>query len=611
MNPDRVFGSLRMSVTLTTGDRNLNGNVENLPGGWQCGCRTCLRGRRLPTVASLIVNHLARSGSSRTVRSPMFVHEALAAELADHGVEVMFGLIGDANLFMANAFVEQRGGRYVSAVHEASAVMMAHGYASRTGRLGVATVTQGPGLTNTATALIEAVRSSSPIVLITGDTAPSNLLNQQSLSQEPFVRATGAGYVLVAAPADAADALAQAVAMALSESRPVVLNCPTEYQWVEVDVTQTQQLRQRRPSPPLSTAPPDDSEIDRAVGVIASARRPLVLVGRGVVAAGCRDSIAAFANRVGAPLMTTLRARNLYRADEGSVGVMGTVSTDRGSEVIADSDCVIVFGASLNTWTTVRNTLLTGKAVVHVDVSDVVLSRSGATALVRGDAEAVAGTIVKWLDEAEVPPSSFRNRVLADLRDEDLHLASPVGAVLDLGGALSAISAALPSQRTVVFDGGRFLGEAFKYIEAPTVAGQVLSTSFGAVGLGIGAAIGAAVAAPSEPTVLVIGDGGLMMSGLAELQSCVRQGIPIIVAVCNDGSYGAEYDQYVNKQVQATLSLFDWPSFADVARALGADGVTVDTAQDLGAALEAIRTGRRTLLIDIRVDAAAVPEVPH
>ncbi|HUE34247.1 MAG TPA: thiamine pyrophosphate-binding protein, partial [Mycobacterium sp.] len=88
----------------------------------------------------------------------MFVHEAMANALAASGVDTMFGLIGDANLFFTNAFVEAEGGRYISAVHEASAVMMAQGYALRSGRLGVATVTQGPGLTNTATALIDTVR---------------------------------------------------------------------------------------------------------------------------------------------------------------------------------------------------------------------------------------------------------------------------------------------------------------------------------------------------------------------------------------------------------------------------------------------------------------------
>jgi len=130
----------------------------------------------------------------------LFVHEAIAEELSATGTDSLFGLIGDANLFMVNSFVEKQGGTYLSAVHEASAVMMAFGYACRAGRLGVATVTRGRGLSNTVTALLECVRSNAPILLITGDTAPNNTLNQQTLDQEPLVRATGAGYVLVAGP---------------------------------------------------------------------------------------------------------------------------------------------------------------------------------------------------------------------------------------------------------------------------------------------------------------------------------------------------------------------------------------------------------------------------
>jgi acetolactate synthase-1/2/3 large subunit len=526
----------------------------------------------------------------------MFVHESIAAAVASAHVDTMFGLIGDANLFMVNAFVEQHDGRYVCAVHEASAVMMAHGYSARSGRLGVATVTQGPGLTNTATALVEAVRSSTPLVLITGDTAPGNLLNQQTL-----------GYVLVQRPADAASCVRQAIATALGESRPVVLNCPTEYQWDEVEFADAAVIPARPAIPD-----PDDDQLDAAVGVIASAHRPLVLAGRGVVASGARDAVLAFARRIGAPLATTLRARGLYRADEGSIGVMGTVSAEKGSQVIADADCIIAFGASLNTWTTSRNTLLAGKAVVQVDSDAACLGRTAVVAAaVHGDAASVAAAFGSWLDEGAVPASSFRDRVTAGLVQADLVAVARPGATLTLASALSQITAVLPERRTVVFDGGRFLGEAFAYVHSPDPERQVLSTSFGAVGLGMGAAIGAACAAQDEPTLFITGDGGFMMNGLAELHSAIRQDIPLIVVICNDGSYGAEYDQYVNKGVKTDLSLFSWPSFPAVARSLGADGYAVQTADQLPAALEAVRAQRRHVVIDVRIGPEDVPEVAH
>jgi acetolactate synthase I/II/III large subunit len=537
----------------------------------------------------------------------MFVHESVAAALARASVDTMFGLIGDSNLFMVNAFVEQQGGRYVSAVHEASAVMMAHGYHERSGKIGVATVTQGPGLTNSATALVEAVRSSTPLVLITGDTAPSNRLNQQSLDQEPFVRATGAAYVLVERPEEAAARVREAIATALRESRPVVLNCPTEYQWHETEFIDAPIAEARRPR-----RDPDEEQLDTALGVIASAQRPLVLVGRGVVTSGTREPVLAFARRIGAPLVTTLRARGLYRADDGCVGVMGTVSSEKGSQAIADADCLIAFGASLNTWTTLRNTLVAGKAIVHVDVDQARLGRNTAVAAaVHGDAASVADALVSHLDAADIPASSFRDRVTAGLIDADLVATVRPSATHSLASALSQIAAALPAKRTVVFDGGRFLGEAFAYVHSPDVERQVQSTSFGAVGLGMGAAIGAACAAHDEPTLFITGDGGFMMNGLAELHSAIRQDIPLLVVICNDGSYGSEYDQFINRDIKPDLSLFSWPSFPAVAQSLGAEGYAVQTPEELSAALEAVRQRRGTILIDVRIGPGDVPEVPH
>ncbi|MGC0367554.1 acetolactate synthase-1/2/3 large subunit [Rhodococcus sp. 27YEA15] len=542
----------------------------------------------------------------------MQVNQAIAAALIGGGVDTMFGLIGDSNLFMVNEFVETHGGRYVSAVHEASSVMMAHGYASRSGRVGVATVTQGPGLTNTATALVETVRASTPLVMLIGDTAPSNLRNLQSLAQEPFVRATGAEYLLVESPETAAETVCRALRIAAGQSRPVVVNCPTEYMWVEVAEPALDPSEEFIEAASAVQHELDEAELDTAVGLIASATRPLVVVGRGVVDSNAGKTIKDFSERLGAPLLTTLRARNLYGAGDGSLGVFGTLSSEKGAQAIVESDCVVVFGASLNTWTTAHNTLLTGKPVVHVDVQRATLGRfTAVTAPVCGDAATVAEAITTWLDEGEIEPATFRARVASDLVAHDLEAAPVSRDRLSFAGVLTDLMAAVDEQRTVVFDGGRFLGEAFAHVHAPGVARQVLSTSFGAIGMGMGAAIGAAVAASGEPTVLVTGDGGFMMNGLAELQSAVRQQIPLTVLVCNDGSYGAEYDQYVAKGVRPDLSLFEWPSFADVATALGAAGVTVGRLEDVSAAVEAIRTHDKCLVIDIQVGPDQVVEVPH
>jgi thiamine pyrophosphate-dependent acetolactate synthase large subunit-like protein len=531
--------------------------------------------------------------------------------VAATGTDTVFGLLGDANLFMVNSFVKKQNGTYVSAVHEASAVMMAYGYACRGGRLGVATVTQGPGLTNTATALTEAARSSKPLLVITGDTAPGNKLNQQTLDTEPFVAATGAGYVLVERPEDAASAVRTAARQALAESRPYVLNCPTEYQWHVVDALADDKGADAWPVSGDRPLPPEEV-LEEALGVIAAARRPLVLAGQGVTGKEQRQAVLAFAERLGAPIATTLRARNLYSVAEGCVGVCGTVSTEPGVLAIGESDCIIAFGASLNTWTTARNSLIRGKSVVHVDTNHARFRPEvPVTVTVAGDAADVAQQFTEMLDAAEITPSGFRNRVSARLTQADLVHDAPLGSKLTLAGVLSAVNRALPAHRTVVYDGGRFQGEAFKYSWSTDYRSEVPTTDFGAVGMGMGAAIGAAAFARDEPTLLVTGDGGFMMNGLAELHSAIRAGLSLIVVICNDGSYGAEYDQFLAKGLSPELSLFEWPDFAEVARALGAEGLAVTSVSDVAQAVAACDSPTRPVVIDVRVAPGDIPEVPH
>ncbi|MER6176939.1 hypothetical protein [Streptosporangium sp. NPDC001681] len=242
-------------------------------------------------------------------------------------------------------------------------------------------------------------------------------------------------------------------------------------------------------------------------GVIASARRPLVLVGRGALDKDTRSAVLEFAQRLDAPPATTLRACNLYRANEGSAGVFGTLSTDRGTQTIADSDCVIAFGASLDTWTTGRNEPTERKAVVHVDIDRAKPGRDSTPATaVHGHAARVAPEFIDRLDAGELTVRLFRDEVLAHTSPNDLRWTAPLRDRLDFAGVLSALNAALPEAWMVAFDGGRLLGEAFKYTDTPGAAQQVLSTSFGAVGLGMGSAIGAACAT-AEPTALVTGGG--------------------------------------------------------------------------------------------------------
>src|SRR5690606_29553533 len=153
---------------------------------------------------------------------------------------------------------------------------MAHGYAVMSGAVGVATVTHGPGLTNTVTALVEATKAGVAMVLVCGDTPTSDRFGPQVIAQREVVMPTGAGFEPVRAAATAVEDLATAFRRARIEARPIVLNVPADLTHVEVDHVAAEVQLEEPGTPEL-----DDEQLDAAVGILASAQRPLIVAGRG------------------------------------------------------------------------------------------------------------------------------------------------------------------------------------------------------------------------------------------------------------------------------------------------------------------------------------------
>ena len=222
-----------------------------------------------------------------------------------------------------------------------------------------------------------------------------------------------------------------------------------------------------------------------------------------------------------------------------------------------------------------------------------------------------AGNILHWLDEAEIAPSGFAGEIdaasVAQHPPGRPEAASP--GHVDFAYALDRLDAALPRERVLATDGGRFMTEVWCRLTAPEPRRFLVSTNFGSIGLGLQQAIGAGLAAPGVPVALFTGDGGFMAGGLTEFNTAVRMGLDLIVIIANDAAYGAEHIQFRDRQMDPALSQFDWPSFADIATALGGAGVTVASADDLDAAAEAIANRDRPLLIELKLDPDDVPRM--
>ncbi len=535
------------------------------------------------------------------------VHDAVAEALIACGTECLFGLIGDANLFMVDSLVRNHNVRYVPATHEANAVLMAIGYAQRTGRTGVATITHGPALTNAMTALVEGAKGAIPMVLICGDTPPDNLQHLQKIDQRELVAATGAGFVELRKPETVVDDIATAFRRAHLERRPIVLNMRVDLQW-EVCSAVPGKLRM-----PETRAPaPTGTDLDEALGIIAGARRPIILAGRGATGKEAREALIRLARQIEAPLATTLKASGLFEGESWNLGIFGGLSHPATVELIMQSDCIIAFGASLSRHTTESGSFVRGKRIVQImqratDLASNVVPTIGLV----GDAALTADVMCEMLREAEIEPSGFasgegpkRANVIAEAAAKK-RVSAP-GAV-DLDTALARLNEVVPARRTVATDLGRFCTTA--WLAFPVVGPErfIHTAHFAAIGLGLGEAIGAAIAAPGEPVIMVAGDGGFMLGGLSEIATAVREKLDLIMVICNDGSYGAEHIQFTNRAMNPALSMIGSRDFAAIARSLGAAGVSVQSEADIQTACDAIRHRSGPLLIDLKLDANDVP----
>ncbi|MEM7404749.1 MAG: thiamine pyrophosphate-binding protein [Pseudomonadota bacterium] len=535
----------------------------------------------------------------------MTVHAAIARTLKELGVETLFGLMGDSNLFMCDSYVRQQGGRYVPATHEANAVLMACGYASMTGEVGACTITQGPAVSNAVTALIEGVKSSQRVVLLCGDTPMSDPDHPQTVQQRALIEAAGAGYLRIRSPQTVVADVANAFRRAWVERRPVALNMPTELMW---EMTTFEGVK--KPHRPAPVRPTDGEAVDNAVGILAAARRPVVLAGRGAVHA--KAELVRLADRIGAPVCTTLKAKGLFNGHPYNLGVHGTLSTPGAIDVLSGSDCIVVFGAGLNRFTQAGGAFVEGRRLIQVDdMVDTLGQLVEPDVAIAADPALVASTFLHWLDEAEIPSSQATDLIDPEALKEPppMPAESKTPGTVDYPRALERINTAMDPNRLFITDAGRFLQDAWWRIDVSEPANMLLSIGVGAIGLGMGTAVGAGVARPGQPILYVTGDGGLMMGGLAEFTSVVREKLDMVCVICNDAAYGAEYVQFEDRQMDPGMSQFDWPSLAGVAESLGARGLRVSSDEELDRAIaivEAYKPGDGPTVIELMLDPAAV-----
>ncbi|MBV9119582.1 MAG: thiamine pyrophosphate-binding protein, partial [Chloroflexi bacterium] len=490
--------------------------------------------------------------------------------------------LGSANAHIVEHFRTVCGIRYCATRHENAAVSAADAYARMTNTVGVATVTEGPGVTNSATALVEARKGGTPLVLIAGDSAGGRVSSNLHLEQVPFFEGLEIPALRIEDPAAAVDQLSDAFRRAYQESRPVAVCLPRDVQpkpASEAALARVRPPQRDRPIPPAAG-------IEKAVQLIAAAEGPLVLGGRGAIRSGAAPALISLADRIGALLATSGQALGLFAGHPFYLGFCGGFSTELAAEQIRQADLVLAFGASLNNWTTRAGELLEQHpALVHCELDGEAIGRITPVSLdLPGDATATAEALLAALKGAGIEPSGWRSAELAgsiaSYRRADHYQDESGEGWVDPRAVCIELDRMLPKERSLVLDSGFFLGHPALYMSVPDAAGWVFAQDFQAMGIGLGMTMGAAVARPDRLAVGVIGDGG-GIAALGEIQAAVYQQVPMLIVVLNDAAYGMELRLFEMLRQESDLPRLGDIDFAGAARALGADGVTVRSVEDL------------------------------
>jgi thiamine pyrophosphate-dependent acetolactate synthase large subunit-like protein len=537
----------------------------------------------------------------------MNVAEATGLTLVALGVRDVFGLIGSGNFILTNALVRS-GVRVTPARHECAATSMADAYARVSGRVGVVTVHQGPGLTNSLTALTEAAKAHSPLVVLAADTSAGAVASNFRIDQAGLAESLGAAFRRVHDADSACEEIVGAWRLASEERRAVLVSLPLDVQGADAPA---REVSVPVASDPVGPSPHETAEVGDA---LEAARAPLVIAGRGAVLAGAGRSIDVLADRIGALLATSANGHGLFSQSPWWAGISGGFASPTEAKFLSEADLVIGIGASLNMWTTRHGALIGKRArVVQIDVDgDVIGNHQKVDLGIVGDAGVTARSLTEELDRrghrsegyrrseirAALEKGRWRHVSYQDRSDEQS--IDPRTLTLEL-------DAMLPPERTVAVDSGHFMGWPPMYLSVPDAAGFVFTQSFQSIGLGLSSAIGASVARPDRLTVACLGDGGALMAA-GEFETLVRLRLPLLVIVYNDAAYGAEVHHFGPQGHPVDIARYPDPDIAGLARGLGAEASTVRGVGDLATVRRWLEQRDGPFVIDAKVSPSVVAE---
>jgi sulfoacetaldehyde acetyltransferase len=536
----------------------------------------------------------------------MTASEAFVETLVAQGVTHVFGIVGSAYMDALDIF-PAAGIRFVSVAHEQGAGHMADGFSRVSGRHGVCIAQNGPGITNFVTAIAAAYWAHSPVVMITPETGSNTqgLGGFQETEQLPFFEKITKYQVHCPQQARIAELLSRCFDYAMLERGPAQFNIPRDLFYGEADYAIPAPIRVER-----GAGGPDS--LAAATDLLAAAKFPVILSGGGIVMSGGVPDVVRLAEQLGAPVVSTyLHNDSFPRSHPLWAGPIGYQGSKAAMKLLAQADVVLALGTRLGPFGTLPQHGLEywpkGGKLIQVDANPRKLGLVKPAAVgICGDAKAAAADILTRLETGNRAIAAHANRAqrLAEIKARKAEWEGELdvwgqadGSPIGPRRALRELEKAMPTNAMVSTDIGNICSVSNSYLRFDQAPSFMAAMSFGNCGYAYPTAIGAKVVSPDRPAIAYVGDGAWGMS-LGETLTAVRENIPAVAVVFNNGQWGAEkknqVDFYADRYLGTNLVN---PSFAGIAEAMGARGIKVDHPGEVGDALrDAVACGRPTVL---------------
>jgi acetolactate synthase-1/2/3 large subunit len=530
--------------------------------------------------------------------------QAVVQALQREGVEYVFGLPGVQIMGIYDAFYGQSDVQLITVRHEQTTTYMADGYARVTGKPGVGLVVPGPGIQNASAALGTAYSCSSPVLLVAGqiesymlgqDKGALHEINDQLDIVRPVTKWCQRVLKVEDIPAAIHEAMRQ---MQTGRPRPTLVEVPPDVLATVADVT--------LPTPERYAAlSPDQVDIQRAAELLATAKKPMIWAGGGVIVGDASAELQALAEALGAPVATTPEGKGAIPEDHALALGVGYYGHGTPSLAAPRADVLLAVGTRLTGQMRGLTVPRAPQRLIHLDVDASVIGKNyPADIALVGDAKRGLQMLLDAVRMQKVPQERWPRQELAEiLRDNEAWVRQQAPLQCEIIGQLQQVL----DDDAVVVSGITNVGYWSHFALRTRRPRTYLSASYYAtLGFAFPTALGAKVAAPNRQVVSLSGDGGFMYA-LPELATAVQYGINLVALVFADGAFGASNnDQRTRYQGRMVGTTFHNPNFVQVAEAFGAKGMRADPDR-LATALQEAFDANRPTLIEVPVPTMVPP----